>query len=117
VPAAAADLVADLKAGLAAAEELAAAQAAAQPTVTGASTVDTSNMPGGVDSAPTQAEPEPAPADELDTVARVVESEVVDIIAELKAGASVSSVANKLLDQTGLESIVKAIGDIAGKVL
>lgn len=105
-------------------------------------TADTSGMPGGVDSAPVTDMPpvsvedpamqpggaaantasagapaaaEPAPL--LERVEQDAEQDAVDIIGELKSGASISSVANKLLDQNGLASIVKAIGELAGKVL
>jgi len=49
-------------------------------------------------------------------IEHAVETEGLDIIKELKAGAPVSEIANKLLDQNGLGSIVKAISDLAGKV-
>lgn len=106
-------LIADLEAGLEAARRLAAQQAPApaEQAAPAALAPDTSMMPGGVDSAPVSTAETP-----IQKVERAVETEAVDIIAELKSGTSVSDIANKLLDQDGLGSIVKAIGDLAGKV-
>jgi hypothetical protein len=96
--------------------------------------VDTSGMPGGVDSAPvtqpvsvedpamqpggaaanTPAAAAPPAATEplLERVEDGAETDALDIIGELKKGESITDVANKLLDQTGLVSIVKAIRDL-----
>lgn len=146
-------VVADLEAALTAAKadptstpaEIEAIEAAiaAQPTVVPVAPVppvDTSGLPGGVDSAPVS-EPAPVAGDPamqpggeqanapviaapapaqtpplLQKIEQDAETAAVDIIGELKAGTSISNVANKLLDQDGLASIVKAIGDLAGKV-
>jgi hypothetical protein len=136
-------VVADLEAALDAAkadpdstpEQVAAieaALAAVQPAAPAAEPADTSGLPGGVDSAPVNEPDTPAPAEpatpaaappaaqapesELDKLETGAETDAVDIITELKEGASISDVANKLLDQDGLTSIVKAIRDLAGKV-
>jgi hypothetical protein len=132
VEASTAGLIADLEAGLAAARQLAAEDA---PTPTGAagtaastepdaSSTDTSAasapedpamMPGGA-AANTPASDATETAPLLQKVERDAEGDAVDIIGELKAGSSISDIANKLLDQDGLSSIVKAIGDLAGKI-
>ena len=52
----------------------------------------------------------------MQKIEQAAETDAVDIIGELKAGSSISDVANKLLDQDGLASIVKAIGDLSRKV-
>jgi hypothetical protein len=113
-------VIADLEAGLAAARELAAAQTA-QQTVAGAGEgADTSGMPGGVDSAPVSVDSAPVKPDTeslLEKVEDTAEIDAVDIIGELKSGSSISDVANKLLDQNGLSSIVKAIGTLAERIL
>jgi hypothetical protein len=126
--------VEDLRKALADAEAAEAAETApAGPPPTGSGpAVDTSNMPGGTDSAPvtqpppTSVEdpamqpggaaantPGPTPAAELlKRVEDGAETDALDIISELKRGESVTNVANRLLDQTGLVSIVKAIRDL-----
>ena len=120
-------LVADLEASLEAAMQLAKAQSPSGkaevipdaepakeiPSPGQVASVDTSGMPGGVDSAPVSGG---APESDIQKIEHVAETELVDILGELKAGTSVSSIANKLLDQNGLASVVKAIGDLAGKV-
>jgi hypothetical protein len=147
-------VVVDLEAALAAAKAdpastpeqvtaIESALAAVQPTPVAAEPIDTSGLPGGVDSAPVN-EPDPlpvagdpamqpggeqanapivaapaAPAETpplLQKIEQDAETDAVDIIGELKAGSSISDVANKLLDQDGLASIVKAIGDLSRKV-
>jgi hypothetical protein len=133
-------VVADLEAALDAAkadptstpEQVAAiesALAAVQPPAAEPA-ADTSGLPGGVDSAPVNEPDAPAPTEpaapataaaaapesELDKLETGAETDVIDIITELKEGASISDVANKLLDQDGLASIVKAIGDLSRKV-
>lgn len=100
--------------------ELAAAKAQA-PAPAQPSEPDTSQMPGGVDGAPVSAsEPEPhepasTPVAEPPKMG-VIEDIGIDIIQDLKAGRSVSDVANMLLSETGLHSIVKAIGQLAKEV-
>jgi hypothetical protein len=99
--------------------DLEAALEAARADVAGAPATDTSGLPGGVDSAPVNKPdgmPSVPPVVTASPLANA-ETEIVDIIGELKGGASVSDVANRLLDQSGLASIVKAIGELAGKVL
>jgi hypothetical protein len=133
-------LIADLKAGLVAAEQLAELEDAKGVPTSGVEQttkdpVDTSGMPGGVDSAPVT-EQAPAPVEDpamqpggvaantpvvaaagekapiLEHVEQDAETDAIDIIAELRKGESIATVANKLLDQTGLVSIVKAIRDL-----
>jgi hypothetical protein len=122
VEASTAGLIADLEAGLEAAKSLAAAEAATAnaPAAPSAGAPDTSNMPGGVDSAPINnsdtAKQSESSESLLETVEQTAETDAVDIIGELKAGNSIADIANKLLDQDGVKSIVKAIGDLAGKI-
>jgi hypothetical protein len=80
-------------------------------------------MPGGVDSAPVN---EGVPASgiihtvttEVKAVEHAAAADGLDIIHELKAGASINDVANKLLDSTtAAPAIVKAIADLAKAVL
>lgn len=80
--------------------------------------IDTSGMPGGVDSAPvsTSTTPEDPVGEKIVREAeQAVETEGLDIINELKH-SSISEVAGRLLDQDGLKSIVSAIGKLAGRV-
>lgn len=111
-----------LTAALAAARRAEALGATTPPeaVVTGGGSVDTSGMPGGADSAPvSENAPEPAKPVEsaIAEVEQTAEADAIDILQELKAGTPVAQVADKLLDQNGLRSIVKAIGDLAGKIL
>lgn len=130
-----AGLIEDLEAGLAAARQLAAQDtptpagtadtagtaASAEPDASGTGTPaasapeDPAMMPGGA-AANTPAPDTTETAPLLQKVERDAEEDAIDIIGELKAGSSISDIANKLLDQDGLSSIVKAIGDLAGKI-
>jgi hypothetical protein len=114
-------LIADLEAGLAAAKKLAAADLPDPPAPASAA-LDTSMMPGGADSAPVSAAVEPGVLSEAEAAAKPVfaeaehaaETEGLDLIHELKEGKAVKEVAH-LVDEApdALESIVKAISDIA----
>jgi hypothetical protein len=119
------ELISDLEKGLAAAKELAAqgepAKAVGQD---GPPEPDTSQMPGGVDSAPVSAT-EPAPVHEptdaelqkdFAPVEHAAEIEGLDLLEKLKDGHTVKEVASLLHSiesSTAAESIVKAIGDLA----
>jgi hypothetical protein len=117
------ELIADLEKGLAAAKELAAQQ---DPTAAPAPPAepDTSQMPGGVDSAPVSAA-EPLPVHEstdaqlqkdFAPVEHAAETEGLDLLDKLKDGHTVKEVVgflNKLGGDGAAESIVKAISDVA----
>ena len=125
-------LIADLEAGLAAAKALGLgevdAPSASKPEP-GEAVVDTSMMPGGADSAPVSAalsEPaiEPGVLSEAEAAAKpvladvehVAETEGLDLVDKLKDGKTVKEVAGLLHNvesNTAVESIVKAISDIA----
>jgi hypothetical protein len=120
-------LIADLEAGLAAARALDRQAPMQPPVTTTAPVVDTSMMPGGADSAPVSAaEPDlnapltPESAAEFmptsAALAHAAETEGLDLIDKLKDGKTVKEVAGLLHDvesSTAVESIVKAISDIA----
>lgn len=88
-------------------EQLAAARHA--ESIAAAAGRDTSQMPGGVDSAPVNQSDQ---VEQVATDAAPVIDEGVDIVNEIKKGTPISDIANKLLDPNGLHSVVKAIGDI-----
>jgi hypothetical protein len=70
-------------------------------------------QPGGAAAnTPAAAAPPAATEPLLERVEDGAETDALDIIGELKKGESITDVANKLLDQTGLVSIVKAIRDL-----
>lgn len=125
----AAELIADLEKGLAAAKELAASEQGStvnELTVgpDGSQEPDTSQMPGGVDSAPVSA-PEPEPVHEptdaelqkaFAPVEHAAETEGLDILDKLKDGASVKKIADLFHDMEShgvVESLIKAISDVA----
>jgi hypothetical protein len=130
-----AELIADLEKGLAAAKELAGQGqrppeelAASEPA---AAAIDTSQMPGGVDSAPVSAAEEelphpitnaPTELEKIEHSAKGGVMDLVDIIGELKGDpekgippTGLSEVAGKLLDQDGIKSILDAILKVATK--
>jgi hypothetical protein len=118
-----AELIADLEKGLAAARELAAEHAATPLTATEPIQPDTSQMPGGVDSAPvSSSEPEPAipaiaeAAKDFAPVEHAAETGGLDILNKLMDGHTVKEVAGLLHgieSNTAAESIVRAIADLA----
>jgi hypothetical protein len=121
-----AEIIADLEKGLAAARELPEGEGPADLTegkVTGA-IADTSMMPGGADGAPVSAvEPEPTASSglaqvvgDLAPVEHVAETEGLDLLQKLKDGHTVKEVAGFLHgieSNTAVESIIKAIADVA----
>lgn len=116
-----AELIADLERGLAAAKELAAQGPPETKAPSIAAAADTSQMPGGVDSAPVN-EPDPHTAPLTPTANAQVagfelaETEGLDLLAKLKDGATVEEVSALLHDAASepfVKAIVKAIADVA----
>lgn len=112
-------LIADLEAGLAAARRLAEGDTA-QPSQPVEPEPEPNMMPGGVDSAPVSAV-ETAVADgvgelktEIKPIEHAAETEGLDLLHEFREGKAVKEVAHLVSEApNALESIVKAIGDIA----
>lgn len=117
-----AELIADLERGLVAAKKLAAQ--GGEPLADAPPEPEGSMMPGGADSAPVNAaEPSPVhePTDaqlqkDFAPAEHAAETEGLDLLDKLKDGHTVKEVASLLHgieSNTGVESIVRAIADLA----